>query len=172
MTENFTYDELDRLVEVDGTDAGWIVAENFRNTVSEWHFIYNGGNQEVQKELSNLIRMEVKDPRVSPMTTIVNVEVAPDLKTCKVWVTVMGNDEDRLRTQEGLKSASGYIRSTLAKELNMRYTPEIRFIMDDSIEYAINMSKKIDEVTAKDNEARLARGESIEDDSSEEEQED
>jgi ribosome-binding factor A len=84
----------------------------------------------------------------------------------------MGNDEDRLRTQEGLKSASGYIRSTLAKELNMRYTPEIRFIMDDSIEYAINMSKKIDEVTAKDNEARLARGESIEDDSSEEEQED
>jgi ribosome-binding factor A len=84
----------------------------------------------------------------------------------------MGNDEDRLRTQEGLKSASGYIRSTLAKELNMRYTPEIRFIMDDSIEYAINMSKKIDEVTARDNEARLARGESIEDDSYKEEQED
>ena len=89
--------------------------------------------------------------------------VAPDLKTCKVWVTVMGDEEDRLRTQEGLKSASGYIRSTLAKELNMRYTPELRFIMDDSIEYAINMSKKIDEVTAKDNEARAARGEEVED---------
>jgi ribosome-binding factor A len=76
----------------------------------------------------------------------------------------MGDEEDRVRTLEGLKSAAGYIRSTLAKELNMRYTPEIRFIMDDSIEYAINMSKKIDEITAKDNEARAARGESIEED--------
>ena len=96
------------------------------------------------------------------MTSVMDVEVAPDLKTCKVWVTVMGNDEDRDRTAEGRKSAAGYIRSTLAKELNMRYTPELRFIMDDSIEYAINMSKMIDEVTAKDNEARLARGEELE----------
>ena len=120
-------------------------------------------NGEVQKVISEAIRYS-KDPRISPFTSVMDVEVAPDLKTCKVWVTVMGNEEDRERTQEGLKSASGYIRSTLAKELNMRYTPEIRFIMDDSIEYAINMSKKIDEVTAKDNEARLARGESLDDD--------
>ena len=74
----------------------------------------------------------------------------------------MGNDEDRLRTEEGLKSAAGYIRSTVAKELNMRNTPELRFIMDDSIEYAINMSKIIDEVAAKDAEARAARGETEE----------
>ncbi|SEG11455.1 ribosome-binding factor A [Butyrivibrio sp. Su6] len=119
-------------------------------------------NGEVMKVISEAIRYS-KDPRISPMTSVMEVEVAPDLKTCKVWVTVMGDEEDRLRTQEGLKSASGYIRSTLAKELNMRYTPELRFIMDDSIEYAINMSKKIDEVTAKDNEARAARGEEVED---------
>ncbi len=119
-------------------------------------------NGEVQKVISEAIRYS-KDPRISAFTSVMDVEVAPDLKTCKVWVSVMGNDEDRLRTQEGLKSASGYIRSTLARELNMRYTPELRFIMDDSIEYAINMSKKIDEVTAKDNEARIARGEDIED---------
>ena len=117
-------------------------------------------NGEVMKVISEAIRYS-KDPRISPFTSVMDVEVAPDLKTCKVWVTVMGNDEDRDRTAEGLKSAAGYIRSTLAKELNMRYTPEIRFIMDDSIEYAINMSKKIDEVTARDNEARLARGESL-----------
>jgi ribosome-binding factor A len=123
-------------------------------------------NGEVQKVISEAIRYS-KDPRISPFTSVMDVEVAPDLKTCKVWVTVMGNEEDRERTQEGLKSASGYIRSTLAKELNMRYTPEIRFIMDDSIEYAINMSRKIDEVTAKDNEARLARGESLEEDTDE-----
>ena len=118
-------------------------------------------NGEVMKVISEALRYS-KDPRISPMTSVMDVEVAPDLKTCKVWVTVMGDDEDRARTTEGLKSAAGYVRSTLAKELNMRYTPEIRFIMDDSIEYAINMSKKIDEVTAKDNEARVARGEEIE----------
>lgn len=129
-------------------------------------------NGEVQKVISEAIRYS-KDPRISPFTSVMDVEVAPDLKTCKVWVTVMGDEEDRTRTAEGLKSAAGYIRSTLAKELNMRYTPELRFIMDDSIEYAINMSKKIDEVTAKDNEARLMRGEPIlEEESSLEEQED
>jgi ribosome-binding factor A len=120
-------------------------------------------NGEVQKVISEAIRYS-KDPRISPFTSVMDVEVAPDLKTCKVWVTVMGDEEERQRTSEGLKSAAGYIRSTLAKELNMRYTPELRFIMDDSIEYAINMSRKIDEVTAKDNAARLARGESLEED--------
>ncbi len=123
-------------------------------------------NGEVMKVISEALRYS-KDPRISPMTSVMDVEVAPDLKTCKVWVTVMGDDEDRQRTAEGLKSAAGYVRSTLAKELNMRYTPEIRFIMDDSIEYAINMSKKIEEVTAKDNEARAARGEDIEETSEE-----
>ena len=128
-------------------------------------------NGEVMKVISEAIRYS-KDPRISPMTSVMEVEVAPDLKTCKVWVTVMGNEEDRVRTAEGLKSASGYIRSTLAKELNMRYTPEIRFIMDDSIEYAINMSKKIEEVTAKDNEARAARGEVIEEEPEQDDEED
>ncbi len=128
-------------------------------------------NGEVMKVISEALRYS-KDPRISPMTSVMDVEVAPDLKTCKVWVTVMGNDEDRARTAEGLKSAAGYVRSTLAKELNMRYTPEIRFIMDDSIEYAINMSKIIDEVAAKDNEARVARGESVEESEDEEVSED
>ena len=119
-------------------------------------------NGEVMKVISEAIRYS-KDPRISPFTSVMDVEVAPDLKTCKVWVSVMGDDEERKRCEEGLGSAAGYIRSTLAKELNMRYTPELLFIMDDSIEYAINMSKKIDEVTARDNEARLARGEEIDD---------
>ena len=126
-------------------------------------------NGEVMKVISEAIRFS-KDPRISPMTSVMDVEVAPDLKTCKVWVSVMGNDEDRLRTEEGLKSAAGYIRSTVAKELNMRNTPELRFIMDDSIEYAINMSKKIDEVAAKDAAAKAARGETDEDTSDSDEE--
>ncbi len=125
-------------------------------------------NGEVMKVISEAIRFS-KDPRISPMTSVMDVEVAPDLKTCKVWITVMGDDEDRARTMEGLKSATGYIRSTLAKELNMRYTPELRFILDDSIEYAINMSKKIDEVAAADAKAREARGEADEEISEDEE---
>ena len=123
-------------------------------------------NGEVQKVISEAIRYS-KDPRISPMTSVMDVEVAPDLKTCKVWVSVMGDDEDRLRTEEGLKSAAGYIRSTVARELNMRNTPELRFIMDDSIEYAINMSRKIDEVAAKDAAAKAARGETEEDNTDE-----
>ncbi|MCR5100992.1 MAG: 30S ribosome-binding factor RbfA [Butyrivibrio sp.] len=118
-------------------------------------------NGEVQKVISEALRFS-KDPRISPMTSVMDVEVAPDLKTCKVWVSVFGDDEDRKRTEEGLKSATGYVRSTLAKQLNLRNTPEIRFIMDDSIEYAINMSKKIDEVAAADAKAREARGEADE----------
>lgn len=119
-------------------------------------------NGEVQKVIAEAIR-ESKDPRISPMTSVMGVDVAPDLKTCKVRVSVMGNDDDRRRTEEGLKSAAGYIRSTLAHTLNMRYTPELRFIMDDSIEYAINMSKKIDEVAEADRKAREARGETDDD---------
>lgn len=114
-------------------------------------------NGEVQKVIAEAIRYS-KDPRISPMTSVMETVVAPDLKTCKVWVSVMGSDEDRAETAEGLKSAAGYIRSVVAKELNMRYTPEITFIVDDSIEYAINMSKKIEEVSAADRASKIARG--------------
>jgi ribosome-binding factor A len=115
-------------------------------------------NGEVMRVISEAIRFS-KDPRISPMTSVMEVEVAPDLKTCKVWVSVLGDDMDRKKTMEGLQSATGYIRSTIAKEINLRNTPTLKFIMDDSIEYAINMSKKIDEVTAADAKAQEARKE-------------
>ena len=106
-------------------------------------------NGEVLKELSSIIRGEIKDPRI-PMTSVMAVEVAPDLKTCKAYISVLGNDEAKKATITGLKSAEGYIRRQLAKNLNLRNTPEIRFILDESIEYGVNMSKMIDEVTRKD----------------------
>ena len=105
-------------------------------------------NQEVQKELSNLIRLEVKDPRVSPMTSVVNVEVAPDLKTAKVFISVLGDEKAQQDTIKGLKSAAPFLRSQLAHNMNMRNTPELRFISDQSIEYGVNMSHLIDEITA------------------------
>lgn len=104
-------------------------------------------NTEVQRELSNIIRGGIKDPRVAPWTSVVAVEVAPDLKTCKAYISVLGDEKAQADTLEGLQSAEGYIRRELARTLNMRNTPEIRFILDQSIEYGVSMSRKIDEVT-------------------------
>jgi len=107
-------------------------------------------NGEVQKELSSIIRGEIKDPRIHPMTSVMAVEVAPDLKTCKAYISVLGNQEAKEATIRGLNSAEGYIRRQLARNLNLRNTPEIRFILDESIEYGVNMSKLIDDVVRSD----------------------
>lgn len=104
-------------------------------------------NAEVQKELSNIIRGEIKDPRIHPMTSVMAVEVAPDLKTCKAYISVLGDEKAQQDTIKGLQSAEGFIRRELARTINMRNTPEIKFIVDQSIEYGVNISKKIDEVT-------------------------
>lgn len=108
-------------------------------------------NGEVQKELSTIIRNEIKDPRIHPMTSVMAVEVAPDLKTCKAYISVLGEKDAKEATIKGLRSAEGYIRRQLARNLNLRNTPEIRFILDESIEYGVNMSRLIDDVTRKDN---------------------
>lgn len=110
-------------------------------------------NGEVLKELSNIIRSEIKDPRINPMTSVVSVEVAPDLKTCKAYISVLGDEQSQKDTITGLKSAEGYIRRELARTVNLRNTPEIKFILDQSIEYGINMSKLIDEATQKDSDS-------------------
>lgn len=104
-------------------------------------------NGEVQRELSNIIRGGIKDPRVAPMTSVVAVEVAPDLKTCKAYISVFGDEKAQEDTVKGLQSAEGFIRRELARKLNLRNTPEIKFVMDQSIAYGVAMSRKIDEVT-------------------------
>lgn len=107
-------------------------------------------NGEVHRVLAEVIRSEIKDPRINPMTSVVSVEVAPDLKTCKAWISVLGNEDSQKDTLEGLKSAEGYIRSLLAKKINLRNTPEIRFILDQSIAYGVSMTKKIDDINRAD----------------------
>lgn len=107
-------------------------------------------NAEVQHELADLIRGGIKDPRIHPMTSVTAVEVAPDLKTCRAYISVLGDAEAKKNTLEGLRNAEGYLRRQLAKNINLRNTPEIRFILDESIEYGVAMSKLIDEVSRKD----------------------
>ena len=105
-------------------------------------------NSEVLKELSRIISREIKDPRIAPMTSVVSVEVAPDLKTCKAYISVLGKNETQDAAVVGLRSAHGYIRRELARSINLRNTPDVRFILDQSIEYGVSMSKKIDEINA------------------------
>ena len=92
------------------------------------------------------------------MTSVVSVEVAPDLKTCKAWISVLGDGDSQRETLEGLKSAEGYIRSLLAKKINLRNTPEIRFILDQSIAYGVSMSKKIEDINRADDERHVEDG--------------
>ena len=102
---------------------------------------------EVQRELSSIISREIKDPRIHPMTTVVSVEVTPDLKYCKAYISVLGSEEAGKDTIKGLKSAEGFVRRQLANRINLRNTPEIAFVLDQSIEYGVHMTHLINEVT-------------------------
>lgn len=106
-------------------------------------------NSEVQREMSSIIREDLKDPRIHPMTSVMAVEVTPDLKFAKIFVSVLGNDEEKEKTMEGLKKSASFARHQLAKRMNLRNTPELTFVLDTSIEYGVTMSKKIDELKKK-----------------------
>lgn len=105
-------------------------------------------NQEVLKELAMIIREEIKDPRISEWTSVTAVEVAHDLKTARAYISVLGGAEELDSTVKGLKNAEGYIRRELAHRLNLRNTPHITFVGDESIAYGVNMSHYIDEVNS------------------------
>lgn len=103
-------------------------------------------NGEVQRVLADIIRGEIKDPRMNPLTSVVAVEVAPDLKNCKAYISVLGDEKSAADTLAGLNSAKGFIKNRLAKTINLRNTPDITFVMDQSIAYGVEMSRKIEEV--------------------------
>ncbi len=106
-------------------------------------------NSEVHREMSQIIREDLKDPRIHPMTSVMAVEVTPDLKFAKIFVSVLGDDEAKSKTMEGLKKSASFARHQLAKRMNLRNTPELTFVLDNSIEYGVTMSKRIDEVNQK-----------------------
>ena len=114
----------------------------------------NRVSMEVQRELSVIIRDEVKDPRIPPLLSVTNVYVAPDLKTCRAYISVLGDQSELDSAMEGLKKAAGFIRRRLAQTMNMRNTPEIRFIADNSIEYGVSMIKTIEDQIEEDERKR------------------
>ena len=107
-------------------------------------------NQAVQKEISTILREEVKDPRIGIMTSVTGVDVATDLKTCKVYISVLGDAQAKADTMAALSKAEGFVRRALAANLNLRNTPKLTFIEDDSIEYGVNMSGLIYQVLEQD----------------------
>lgn len=106
-------------------------------------------NSEVQREMSQIIREDLKDLRIHPMTSVMAVEVTPDLKFAKVFVSVLGSEDEKAKTMEGLVRSAAFARHQLAVRMNLRNTPELTFVLDHSIEYGVEMAKRIDEVNHK-----------------------
>lgn len=109
-------------------------------------------NSEVQKEISRIIREEIKDPRLPQMTSVTSVSVTGDLKYAKIYVSMLADETHKAYGMEALKHATSFIRSLLAKNVNLRNTPELTFVLDDSIEYGVEMSKKIEALGMKHDE--------------------
>ena len=117
-------------------------------------------NSEVTKALATVISLEVKDPRVHPMTSVTACEVTTDLRQCFVHISVLSNkEEDLKKTMEGLEKAKPFLRKRLAEIVNLRNTPEIRLIADRDIAYGMHMSELIEAVSAHDREVEAMRDE-------------
>ena len=107
---------------------------------------YRGGriNEEVKREISVLIRDEIKDPRLTAMISVTAVKVTKDLRYAKVYVSIFCNsDEEKKENFEGLKSAAGFIRKEIAHRINLRQSPQIIFELDDSIDYGMHIDSLI-----------------------------
>ena len=104
-------------------------------------------NDEIQRELAQIIRGEVKDPRIGNLTSVIRVDTTSDLKYSKIFVSVLGNDEEKSSVMKGLKNASGFIRHLLAERINLRNTPELIFKLDDSVEYSVRMNQLINQIS-------------------------
>ena len=104
-------------------------------------------NNLIRHEISQLLQRQVKDPRLGSFITVTEVSTSPDLKYAKIFVSRIGSEEERQETLRGLVAASGFLRNELAKRLELRRIPELKFQWDDSIERGARLLKLIDEVT-------------------------
>ena len=111
-------------------------------------------SEEVKRVVSGVISNDLKDPRISPLTSITYVEVTRDLRYAKIYVSVLGNEKDKKETLEGLENAKGFIRREIGNRINLRYVPEPIFNLDDSIEQGIYISKLNDKVNKEDKKKR------------------
>ncbi|MFH0771011.1 MAG: 30S ribosome-binding factor RbfA [Candidatus Omnitrophota bacterium] len=100
---------------------------------------------QMKEYVSSIVYEEIKDPRIG-FITVTRIEVTPDLRNAKIFFSVFGDKEDKQRALEGLNSAAGYIRKSLAEKLGTRFTPELLFRLDESAEYSIHLNEIFDKI--------------------------
>ncbi len=108
-------------------------------------------NTLIRREISELIQHELRDPRLSEFITVTEVDTSPDLKHAKIYISSMSGQQEEQKILGVLNSASGFLRTALANKIRIRYTPELHFVWDNSIEHGDRILRLIDEVTQKDN---------------------
>lgn len=106
--------------------------------------------EQMKKELSQLIQTEIKDPRIG-FITVTGVDVTNDLSQAKVYLSVMGNEEQKEQSMKALEKASGFLRSEIGKRIRLRHTPELLFKIDSSIEYGSHIEKLLGEIRDRGN---------------------
>ena len=108
-------------------------------------------NDEIARVTANLIRQEMSDPRIGSLVSVLRAETTADLKHCKIFVSALGDEDKQKETMTALSNAAGFIRKRIAEIVNLRQTPEIKFVFDDQIEHGMRMRKLIDEVNTPQN---------------------
>lgn len=108
-------------------------------------------NEELKKELSVIIDNNLKNPHITGMISVTKVKTSPDLRYARVYISLL-NCKNVKETLDGLKSASGFMRTELAKRVNLRYTPELRFEIDDSMEYGAKIENILKNIIPKNDE--------------------
>ncbi len=96
-------------------------------------------NETIRTEISEILKKDVKDPRLAKFVSITEVECAKDLRHARVYVSIMGSEEDKAEVLQGLKSASGFLRKELGERIKIRYIPELSFQIDTSIEHGSHL---------------------------------
>jgi ribosome-binding factor A len=107
-------------------------------------------NDAIRREISELLMREIRDPRLGGLLSVTEVVTSADLRHAKVYVSVMGSEEERKQVEEGLAAASGFLRRGLGERLKIRYVPELAFFRDDSIERGSHLLELINEVAPGD----------------------
>jgi ribosome-binding factor A len=105
--------------------------------------------QAIKREVSSIIHDELNDPRLG-FVTITRVELSQDLRHAKIFYSVLGKEEDCKKSKEGLESSLGFIRKLIAERIQLRFTPELLFREDKSVEYSIKIQTIIDEIHKND----------------------
>jgi len=102
-------------------------------------------NEEFKRELSKIIDQDLKNPNITGLISVTKVKTSSDLKNARVYLSILGS-KSKKNTMEGIKNASGFIRTELAKRVNLRYTPELVFELDESMEYGAKIDKIIEDL--------------------------